>query len=266
MAEFHQFDRFNIPVCTGRSANHLYNMRPDEIDQLRTGTEGVFEPDGFRGTPFAARFSYMSDQECKEICEFQKAKQCSAIHLMTDNGVPVKDQNGHGYCWAYGAISAVEVSRLMQGLPYTELSPHSVAAGYMKGADRGGWASMAYEWAQKHGIVPDSLWPRHSRDYRLWDKPEIAAAAEQYKPLEVIDIDEGDMQAVRTLICQGLACGLGLMWWGHLICFAILDYSPKYGWLYGERNSHGPRFGLEGWAWHTESSAKHGGGSACIVA
>lgn len=269
MADIHQYGRHKIPLTNAtstRQINALYNMRPDEIDDLRAGMIGPHEPGGFRGVPFTSRFDYLTDAECKEIIEFKKAKAASALDLMIAAGVPCKDQNGHGYCWAYGAISAVEISRLMQGLPYIEFSPHSVAAGYMRGADRGGWASMAYEWAQEHGIVPDSLWPKHSRNHRLWSQSDIASAAAQYKPLEVVDIEKGDMQAVRTINCLGLACGLGLMWWGHLLCFLEVDWDPKLGWLYLERNSHTSRYGNDGYAWHTERSAKHGGGSVCIVA
>lgn len=269
MPDIHVYDRFKIPLTNAtstRQINALYNMSPDEIDELRCGTEGVWEPGGFRGVPFDSVFDRLSDQECKEIIEFKKATGCSAIHLITDEHVPCKDQNGHGYCWAYGAISAYEYGRILQRLPYVRLSPHSVAAGYMKGADRGGWASMAFEWASKYGVVPDDLWPRHSRNYRLWDQPEIAEAAAQFKPFETVEIEPGDMQAVRTAMCKGLALGLGLMWWGHLLAFLELDWDPQLGWLYLERNSHTSRYGNDGFAWHTERSAKHGGGSVVIVA
>lgn len=264
--EFHQYGEYRIPICTGKSASHLYNLRPDEIDQLRTGMEGVWEPGGFRGTPYEDRFDYIGDQECKERIEYLKRTRSSIIHLMEDNQVPVKNQNGHGYCWSYGAISCVEANRLAQGLPYLELSPHSVAAGYMKGKDQGGWASWALKWATEHGIVPDSMWPKHSRNHKLWDDPAIAAEAAKFKPQEWVDIPEGNMAAFRSRLVSNQACGVGLMWWGHLVMFGIVDWSDKYGWLYGQRNSHGPQFGWKGWAFHTEASAKHGGGSTVLVA
>lgn len=264
--DFHQYGEFKIPVCTGKSARSLYNMRPDEIDDLRCGTIGVFEPGGFRGTPFNDRFVRLSDQEIKERIEFLKRTRSSIIHLMHDNKVPVKDQNGHGYCWSYGAISTVEANYLAQGRDYIELSPHSVAAGYMKGKDRGGWASMALKWSTERGIVPDALWPKHSLNHRLWDDPAIAAEAAKHKPLEWVDIEDGDMEAERSLLASNFACGMGIPWWGHLIMFGIIDWSDKYGWLYGERNSHGRNFGYDGWAFHTEASAKHMGGSTVFVA
>lgn len=169
-------------------------------------------------------------------------------------------------CWSYGAISCIEANRLVQGLPYVELSPHSVAAGHMKGRDQGGWASMALSWAEKYGVVPDADWPKHSRNHKLWDKPEIKEAAAPFKPLEWIDIPERDMAAERSLLASNFACGMGIPWWGHLIMFGILDWSDKHGWLYGQRNSHGPNFGWKGWAFHTEKSAMHMGGSTVRVA
>lgn len=269
--EYHQYGEYRIPICTGKSARHLYNLPDDQIDDLRCGTEftpegSVFEPGGFRGTPFESRFATLDDQEIRERCEFLKRTRASILHLFVDNKVPVKDQNGHGYCWSYGAISAIEANNLAQGNDYIELCPHSVAAGHMKGADRGGWASMALKWATNRGVVPASLWPRHSRNHKLWDDPAIAEAAAAHKPDEWVDIKEGDMPALRSLLADNKACGMGLMWWGHLIMFGIVDWSDKYGWLYGQRNSHGPNFGWNGWAFHTEASAKHGGGSTVLVA
>lgn len=267
MPEYHQFGEYKIPICTGKSANSLYNLRPDEIDKLRCGTLGVWEPGGFRGTPFDdAGFTRLSDVEVKERIEFQIKNKCSILHLFEQNNVPVKDQNGHGYCWAYGAISCIEAMMLRQGLKYVQLSPHSVASRVMKGRDQGGWASMALKGSQEYGVVPDSLWPKHSRNYKLWDDPNIAAEAAKYKPIEWVDIPERDMAAERSLLASGFPCGMGIPWWGHLIMFGIVDWSDKHGWLYGQRNSHGPNFGWKGWAFHTENSAMHMGGSTVRVA
>lgn len=267
--DFHDYGGVRIPVMTGKSARAFYNLPDDEIDRLRCGTEftedGDCMPGGY-GSAFQDSFAYIDDAEIKERCEFAKRQKASILHLMMAANVPCKDQNGHGYCWSYGAISAVEANRLVQGLPYERLAPHSVAAGVMNGRDRGGWAEQALEWAEKYGIVPERLWPRHSRNHRLWQQEDIKTEAAKYKPQEWVNIPRGDMRALRSLLASNFACGMGLMWWGHLIMFGIVDWSDKHGWLYGQRNSHGARFGNDGWCFHTESSAKHGGGSTVRVA
>lgn len=269
--DYHQYGEYKIPVITGKSARAAYNLPDSDIDKLRCDTNfdefgSCMESDGFRGTPFGDKFAYIDEAELKERCEFLKAKRASILHLMVDSNVPVKDQNGHGYCWCYGAVSAIEANRLVQGLPYVELNPHSTASRVKNGLDQGGWANEALKGAQEYGVVPASLWPKHSRDYKLWQKPEIAEAGAEYKPKEWVDIDRGDMPALRSLLGSNFACGMGLMWWGHLVMFGILDWSDKHGWLHGQRNSHGPNFGNSGWAFHTENSAMHGGGSTVFVA
>lgn len=268
---YHKYGGVRIPVITGKSARAAYNLPDDQIDQLRCDTlfdgDGDCRGDGFRGTPFeSSGIPVLDEQECKERAEFLEREKASILHLFEANAVPVKDQNGHGYCWAYGAISALEAAWLVSGRAYRELDPHSIASYVKNGRDQGGWANQALKPATDMGVVPAGVWPRHSRNHRLWNQQEIRDAAKPYRPLEWVDIPRGDMPILRSLLCSNMACGMGLMWWGHLIMFGVAAWSDRFGWLYGQRNSHGPRFGWKGWAFHTEASARHGGGSTVRVA
>ena len=268
--DYHVYDGMRIPVMTGENARAFYNLRDDEIDRLRCGTLFTSDgdcmgPGGFFGTPFESRFTPLSDQECRERAEFAERNKASLLHLFEVNNVPVKNQNGHGYCWAYGAVSAYEANRLAQGMPYVELNPHSVAAPVKRGRDQGGWASEALRYAQESGIVTAATWKGHDRDYRRYETAEVKAERDLYKPTEWVDIPRGDMPALRSLLVSNFACGMGLMWWRHLIAFLAASWSDKHGWLYLQRNSHGPNFGWKGYCWHNESSATHGGGSVVMA-
>lgn len=164
-------------------------------------------------------------------------------------------------CWGYGACSAVEASRLVEGQPYIELSPDSVCAPVKRGRNQGGWASEWLKYAQDHGVAKQSTWRLHDTNYKRYDTPEVNNERRQFVPEEWVDVPSGDMGALRSLLASNRACGMGLMWWGHLVMFGMVAWSDKHGWLYGFRNSHGKGFGLDGWCFCTESVAKHGGGS-----
>lgn len=275
MAEYVKYDGDPIPVLTVRNARSLYNLPDDEIDRMRCDTrfveEGEFgnclEPGGFHGTDFmASGMRKLSTAEQKEEAEFAERERSSIYCLFKDNKVPCKNQNGHGYCWNYGVVSAFEGAWLAAGREYVELDAHSGAAAVKRGRDQGGWGSDGLEYAEKHGIVPRSHWPKHSRDYKLWNNPEIAAEAAKYKPLEWVNIQPGDMEALASLEVTGNPCGMGLMWWGHLIVFASLKFDSRFGRLHLTRNSHGPNFGNDGWCFMTDDVARHGGGSTVRVA
>ncbi len=178
----------------------------------------------------------------------------------------IADGLGVHNCWGYGACSALEAALLVAGRPYVQLSPESVCAPVTGGRSRGGWAKEWLEYALKHGVAKQSTWKPHDRNYRSYDTPEIREERKEAMPLEVVHIRSGDMHALLSASVTNQASGIGLMWWGHLIMFGLPYFHDKYGWLYGERNSHGSRFGYKGWLFHTEASARHGGGSIVRVA
>lgn len=268
----HVYDGDPIPIITRKNGHRaLYNMRPDEIDRMRCDTEFIDgdcvpDPEGELKTFGDADIPRLSEAEIKDIVEWQKATRSGLYHVCKDLGVLCENQNGHGYCWFYGVVAAMVANYAHAMGRYIRLDAHSGAAGYMRGKDRGGLARWALEWIAEHGVVPYGMWPTHSRDFRLWDDPEIAAEAARYRVPESYRLSPGDMSAVDSCLASNLSCGVGLNWWGHLIAYYAVDYSPKYGKLRLMRNSHGERFGRDGWAWLTESPARIGGGSTIIVA
>ena len=218
--KYHEYDGVKIPVMEGKSARSFYNLPDEEIDKQRCDTwfnEGgdCMEPGGFRGTAFEDAFEYLSDDECRELVEIQKKNRSGLFHLFRDHKVPVKNQGPNGYCWGYGACTAYEAALLVRDRDYTELSPDSVCAPVKRGRDQGGWASEFLEYADDHGIAPQTMWKKHDRNYRKYDTPEVNEARKEFIPDEWVNLKRGDMQAVRTLLATNNGCGLGLMWWYH---------------------------------------------------
>lgn len=271
--QYHTYDGLKIPVLTSTrrsELNRLYNMPQDEIDRMRCDTlftdDGdCMEPGGFRGVSMEdAGLPRFDDQEIRERLEFQKRERAGIAHLFRDHKVPAWHQNGHGYCWGYGAARALLAALLVEGLSFRDLDPHPTCAYAKGGRDVGGWASDFLKAADKVGVALAGMLPRHSLNPRNILKPEVQETA--VKPLEWVNIPRGDMPALRSLLVTNNAAGMGRMWWGHLYADIALDWSDKLGWLYLGDNSHGRRFGLNGWFWQTEDVARHGGGSTVRVA
>lgn len=258
-----------IPVMESKRANPLYNLPQDEIDKLRNG--GLFDQNRshcYASVPFSARHEYLDDEQIKKRIGFAQYNKATLAHQMVDAKVPCKQQNGHGFCWMYGCVSAVECSRLAQGLPYVELNPHTSAAGRTGGRDRGGFSDEGFEWLASNGVIPASAYDgRNLREcLKLWDDPAMVTEAAKYKALEFEEIEAGDMRALRTLLADNKGVAIGLSWWGHMIVCLGLMLDDSLGWLYLIRNSHGPQFGNDGFCFLTESVAKHMGGAVALVA
>lgn len=269
--KFFDYGGLKIPIMESKSANPFYNLSQDEIDKLRCGT--LFSKrDGcvrgkFQGPSVEDEFSILTDAQVKSRVEFIIANKASIAHMMVDANVPCKDQNGHGFCWMYGCVSAVEGNRLVQGLPYTQLNPHTAAAGRTGGRDRGGFSDEGFEWLQDRGCVPSSIYSGHSlrESDSIWDDAEAAAAAAEYQVLDWAVFKNGDMVSLRSTLADLKASAIGLSWWGHMVVFVGLALHPDLGWIYLIRNSHGSKFGNNGFCFLTESVAKHMGGGVALV-
>lgn len=150
------------------------------------------------------------------------------------------DQDGYGYCWAYGLTAAVMGCRAVEGQEPVRLSPFSL--GWLVGwRNRGYYCDAAIAGARERGIAPVDYVPEYSLDPRRfksgWEKK-----ARLYRPREWWDV------ATRTdskiVICQSLtilSAGrppyLAYDWWGHALeCVGLLDDGGEIVWQL--QNSH----------------------------
>ncbi len=74
--------------------------------------------------------------------------------------LPVKNQDGLGYCWVYASVETVEVMRLMQGQPYVSLSPESVGGPINGWRNQGGNGLDALNQLNSVGCCADSFMDR----------------------------------------------------------------------------------------------------------
>ena len=173
-------------------------------------------PEGFYAPRFDVPLIPRSEWTDRiEDLERKKATLCD-IHDHYD--IPVLDQNGNGYCWCFGLVKAMMVSRAINGLPPVFLSAASAAAKIKNGRDEGGWAGEAIEGIENYGVSDVKFWPEDSRDIRKYDTPEQRANAELHKVAEFVELPQNNFDAVVTSLLMGWPTTLGLMWWGHLIC------------------------------------------------
>lgn len=174
-------------------------------------------------------------------------RDASSIHdIALQSGVKIKDQDGYGYCWAFGTCTAVELSRASQGLPFVELSATSVAGPVKNYRNQGGWGKEALDYGVQHGWAPVSLWPEvPTGASSRYDTHECQLEREKYKVTEWYEVPNRDFDAMMSVLFHRMPAAVGLNHWGHLICAAKpVKKSGQYGWLY--RNSWKPSWGDNG--------------------
>lgn len=183
----------------------------------------------------------------------------SLWHLMDLIKSPVKNQNGISYCWVHGITRAVEVRIGSQRNKPVLLSATSVGCKIKGFRNQGGWGRDAIEYEAEHGVVPMDLWPENKLD-RQYDTPEAWAAAENFIVDEWDELPENDFDMEMSYAFECFPFGLGLDWWGHLVCGMVPIGNGDGTYSLGIDNSWDITWGTKGRGILSESKAR---GDAC---
>ena len=97
--------------------------------------------------------------EWKDRIDDLADKKARLTDLLDSLQIKADDQDGFGYCWAYGTVQAFILMRAVAGLPYKHLNPHALAAQVMDFRDRGGNTFDAIPWLVEHGCPTYDTWP-----------------------------------------------------------------------------------------------------------
>lgn len=205
--------------------------------------------EGFRG---AARFDLpvLSEQELKERIEELEKRKSRLSDLIRASGTKCKNQNGTNYCWINAPARSIEVVRMVQGLPFVEMSPASGGAQIKGFRNVGGWGTEALEWIEMHGLCDAKLWPVNAID-RRYLTPEAKANALLHRIPEWYDIPcGGDGGFLRMLTClvNLIPVPIGLNWWGHEVLAVDGVVMPNGDLAVRIENSHGSSYGDQGMA------------------
>lgn len=189
---------------------------------LRRGQLGFIERDyskqpfGSLAKPLASEDLIPREEWYERAVELQ-AKKTSIMHVAKKTGWQVKNQRSIPYCWSYGVATAAELTTIMQGQEYTKLAACSVAAKVKNFRLQGGWGDQAAEYAEKHGFVPQDLWPE-AVVKRSYDTSENWIAAKAHKVEEWNELRRRNLDDLYSCILRGIPVAVGFNWWGHLVC------------------------------------------------
>lgn len=151
------------------------------------------------------------------------------------------NQDGYGYCWAYGLTAAVMGCRAVEGQPSVRLSPFSLGW-LVNWRNSGYYCDRAIAGARERGIAPLEYVPEHTLDTRRF-KAGWQDEARKYRPLEWWDVDcsAPEREVIRqclTILASGRPLYVAYNWWSHALeCVGMVYQDGRVAWQLW--NSHG---------------------------
>jgi len=150
------------------------------------------------------------------------------------------NQNGLGYCWAWGVTAAVMDCRAREGRETVLLAP--VSLGWLVNwRNRGNYLESAIRGARERGIAPAEYVPDpHSLSHRSY-RDGWEEAAMRYRLGETWDCDPSRMiQHAISVLATGTPLYIAYNWWGHALecCGIRWDERERYNVVWQIRNSH----------------------------
>ena len=163
--------------------------------------------------------------------------------------VPIQNQGSWGYCWAFGAVTAMTVTYAMTGHVAPNLNPFPVAYRIKGGRNQGGWAEQAYKGVADFGVPTHDVWAGNKEGMSQWQSPEVIASANRHKVTASLELPQNNFAALVTSLTHpkfARPVTMGLNWWGHLVCAvrAVALDGGKFGILIV--NSWGSGWGQAG--------------------
>ena len=149
-----------------------------------------------------------------EEMEQQKSRLSDII---TQSGLPPKNQQSTNYCWVNSPTHCIEIVRVAQNEPPVILSPASAGAQIKNYRNVGGWGREALEWIGEHGLVPVDKWPANAID-RQYATAENKQLALRYRQDRWWVLD-GSLEQMISLLLHRIPGSAGLSWWSHQVSY-----------------------------------------------
>lgn len=169
--------------------------------------------------------------DAKEIIAFCHATEIFPMYHLDASGVMDAgwDQDGYGFCWAYGLSAAVMSCRAAEGKAPVRLAPFSLGW-LVNWRNSGYYCDRAIAGARQAGIASAEYVPEHtlnsSRFKAGWQDDAL-----QYVPTEWWDTRKPDditmLRQLLSILRTGRAGYEAFIWWSHALACVGMDWDES---------------------------------------
>jgi hypothetical protein len=180
--------------------------------------------------PFAEYAPAVPPDRWKEVIEYCHTQQIFPVYHQKRAGLmPPWDQDGYGFCWAYGLTAALMNVREREGQARVRLSPFSL--GWLTNwRNAGFFMDRAIAGARQRGIAPVEYVPEYNLRPSTF-KPGWEQEALRYRPSEWWDVRTGRGAETVGECLAILSCGtplyVGYDWWRHALTLVSLEWDER---------------------------------------
>lgn len=166
------------------------------------------------GAPVFPQELLIPRSEWQARIQEQEQRKTRVSDLITQAGLPFKDQDGLNYCWIFAVVHAIEILRVVMNQPMVKLSAVAVGAGVKGFRNIGGMGSEGLAYIVANGVPPESLWPGQALD-RRYDTDATWEEAKNYKVTEWWDLQPHTLDELVSCLLRGIPVASARMWWAH---------------------------------------------------
>lgn len=201
-----------------------------------------------------ASFDPISREQWPDLIAQKDAEKSWLEDLVRQYNVKCGDQNGLGYCHAYGCKDGAVVARLIANHEHVDLSAESIGGPVTGWRNRGAYPEDDMKQLSQYGACPASMMDRPwSLSPHKWD-PDWETERLNYRAYEWEDLRVGgpafDMAATAVLL--GKACSSGFSWWSHFFSGPYRLYREGNRYVLRYRNTWGMSYGDQGFMDYVE--------------
>ena len=184
--------------------------------------------------PFESAFPIIPRSEWSARCKEQLEQKRRTSDFQN---FPPHNQGSNPTCWANGPAHAATTQRVIQGLPYVELSADSVALVGASG-HAGGFEGNAFKWASERGWCSTDVWANNLADKSLLNDPKCNENRKHHVALELLDLGS-DIDKFATACLLNLGIGGASNSWSHvtMVCDLVEIEPGSFG--FRHRNNWG---------------------------
>lgn len=250
-------------------AGHSYINFGGHVRWLNANDHPMGSSGAMMATPIEDVLELIPEEQWPDLISQKDREKSWAVDLCDGLDIPCKDQDGLGFCHAYGPVTDLEVNYAQIHGRKIVLSAESVG-GYVTGwRNQGADPEEDLRVMMRYGVAEESFMDKpNSLQPDRW-KTGWQENALTHRVVEAwMGLSTNLWQVAGTLALRSMVASTWFNWWSHCIsdCYRLRYNAQTKQVERLARNNWGMSFGDRGYLWMAKGTGRGGGTPSGILA